>query len=324
MNVNEFIKTREQDWQRLELLLIRGKGRTPLNSAEVHELGLLYRAIISDLAVARRDFPNQRVTLFLNQLLTRTHSYIYQRDVTDFRPLTRYFTFQLPDVFRRTVIYTIIAFLMFLVPAIIGYHLADSNPAVANVLGLSEERSTLANQDTWTNIPTENRPYASAFIMSNNIHIAILAFAGGITFGVLTVYILATNGLIIGATLGLAAHYGMGLSLSTFVVGHGVIELSVVFISGGAGLQLAWALLNPGAYTRRDALSLAAQHAVVLATSAVPLLIVAGLIEGFLSPTSLSFATHAAVGLGTGILLYAYLLRAGIGRKTRPPNRTAS
>jgi len=311
MNVNEFIKSRELDWQRLEQLLRHHQGHAAFSASEVQELGILYRAVISDLALARRDFPNQRVTLFLNQLLTRTHSIIYQRDVSDPRQFIRYLTHGLPSVYRQTALYTLAAFLLFIIPAIVGYHLADVNPATADMFGLAEERAVLANQEIWTNIPLENRPFASAFIMSNNIRIAILAFAGGITFGIFTVYILTTNGLLIGAVMGLAVHYGMGLPLLTFIIGHGVIELSVVFMAGGAGLQLSWALLNPGPYSRRNALALAAQRAVVLATAAIPLLVLAGLIEGFLSPSSLPFPVHVAVGIGTGVIVYAYWGFAG-------------
>jgi uncharacterized membrane protein SpoIIM required for sporulation len=142
--------------------------------------------------------------------------------------------------------------------------------------------------------------------------VAILAFGGGIVLGLFSVYVLVTNGLIVGAVLGLAAHYDMGQSLLGFMSGHGVIELSVIFIASGAGLQLGWALLNPGRYSRRDALGLAARRAVILVISAVPLLIIAGTIEGLFSPsTAIPFSTHVAMGLFTGVLLYAYLLLAG-------------
>jgi uncharacterized membrane protein SpoIIM required for sporulation len=130
------------------------------------------------------------------------------------------------------------------------------------------------------------------------------------------------NGLTIGAVMGLAAHYDMGQALLGFIIGHGVIELSVVFIAGGAGLQLGWALLNPGPYTRRDSLALAARRAVTLAVVSIPLLIMAGLIEGFISPSDLSFLARAGVGIGTGILLYGYLSVAGrnpVAPKTGPP-----
>ena len=315
-NINEFVRTRESDWQRLEKLIGRRPGRAALTAREVDELGTLYRAVISDLAQARRDFPGERVTLFLNQLLTRTHSFIYQRDTGDLGQLARYFTQRIPRTFRQTAAYTFAAFLLFIIPAVIGFRMAVADPAATDMLGLQNERATLQDQQTWTNIPIEQRPYASTLIMSNNIRVAIMAFAGGITFGIFTVYVLAMNGLTIGAVVGLAVHYGMGNSLIGFVLGHGVIELSVIFIAGGTGLQLAWALLNPGPYTRRDALTVTARRAIALVVAAIPLLICAGLIEGFLSPANLPFLVHAVVGLGTGILMYAYLGLVGWQKST--------
>jgi uncharacterized membrane protein SpoIIM required for sporulation len=204
-----------------------------------------------------------------------------------------------------------------LLPAVIGYYAAFARPQTADMFGLSQERAILSEQRIWTDVPVEERPYASTFIMSNNIRVAILAFGGGVTFGIFTVYVLVTNGLILGAVMGLAAHYGMGEALWTFVIGHGVIELSIIMISGGAGLQLAWALLNPGPYTRRDALTLAARRAVALAILAVPALVCAGLIEGFISPVPGPLLLHAAVGLGSGALFYAYLGFAGHDRTAR-------
>jgi hypothetical protein len=93
------------------------------------------------------------------------------------------------------------------------------------------------------------------------------------------------------------------------------IELSVIFIASGAGLQLGWALLNPERYTRRDALGLAARRAVTLVLTAFPLLAIAGVIEGFLSPSSASFGVRLGVGVASGIALYTYLLLAGRQQK---------
>jgi uncharacterized membrane protein SpoIIM required for sporulation len=312
MLVNDFIRLREKDWQRLQALIDKRKGRAPLSANEVRELGTLYRAVTSDLALARRDYPRQKVTQFLNQLLTRTHSYIYQKDVTDLRPIVRYFTETLPQTFRQTWKFTFVAFLLFIIPTLFAFHLTNSDTDNADVLGMTEVREILAEKDTWTNIPINERPYASAFIMTNNIRVAILAFGGGMTFGLFGGWMLIVNGLNLGGILGLAAHYGMSETLLGFIFGHGVIELSVIFISAGAGFQLAWALLNPGPYSRRDALGAAAQRAVILAIAAVPLLIIAGTIEGFFSPMeNVSFAVHAAVGIFSGIVMYAYLLLAG-------------
>ncbi|NDJ60704.1 MAG: stage II sporulation protein M [Chloroflexi bacterium] len=307
LTISDFIKQREHEWQRLSDLLNKGN----LSAGEVRELGVLYRAVISDLALVRRDYPNQPVTAYINQLVTKAHGVIYRQDTTDFRAFGRYFTHTIPQVFRRTAWFTLAAFLLFIVPGVVGYRLAFVNPDVAEPLGLSGIRATLEEQEIWTEIPVEERPYASTFIMGNNIRVALLAFGGGVLFGVFTVYILITNGLIIGAVLGLATHYGLGDALWSFVIGHGFVELSVIFIAGGAGLQLGWALLNPGYYRRLDALGQAARRAVTLAVMSVPFLIAAGLIEGFISPTDLPFAVKLSVGLGSGALLYAYLLLAG-------------
>lgn len=304
MTVNDFIRLREKDWGRLEALLKNHAGRRPFSAAEVRELGILYRAVISDLALARRDYPSQRVAVYLNQLLTRAHGYIYQDDVSNLGRFVRYFAQTIPLAFRHAARYTLVAFLLFALPALIAFRLAYVDPGIADTLGLQAQREALANQTTWTNIPIEQRPYTSTVIMSNNIRVALLAFGGGMAFGLFAVYILAMNGVLLGALFGLAVHYGMGQVLLDFVIAHGVLELSVIFISGGAGLQIGYALIDPGRYSRRDAVSLAAQQAVPLAVIAIPLLIVAGLIEGFLSPSNSPFVLKTLVGVGIATLVY--------------------
>ncbi len=165
-------------------------------------------------------------------------------------------------------------------------------------------------------IPVEERPYTAMFIMRNNIQVAFLAFASGLTAGLLTLWVLFFNGLMIGTLSGLTAYYGIGFELWTFVIGHGVIELTIIFISGGSGLMLGWAILHPGLLRRRDALAQAARKAVYLLLGAVPWLVVAGTIEGFISPNEkIATPVKWMVGIGSGIILYGYLLLAGREKK---------
>jgi uncharacterized membrane protein SpoIIM required for sporulation len=176
----------------------------------------------------------------------------------------------------------------------------------------------IQEKELWVDIPVADRPYASSFIMTNNIRVSFLAFGSGVTGGLLTLWILVQNGLMLGGLLGVTTYYGVGFELATFVIGHGVIELSVIFIAGGSGLMLGWALLRPGLMRRRDALMIAAQKSIWLLTGAVPFLVVAGLIEGFISPAeTIPWPVKWAVGIGSGILFYGYLLLGGREKKKR-------
>jgi uncharacterized membrane protein SpoIIM required for sporulation len=153
--------------------------------------------------------------------------------------------------------------------------------------------------------------------MTNNIRVSFLAFSSGVTAALLTVYVMIFNGLLIGGLLGLTSHYDVGFELGTFMIGHGVIELTTIFIAGGSGLMLGWAIIHPGLLRRRDALALAARKALRLIMGCVPLLVIAGVIEGFISPNeNLAWPIKWSVGLLTGVLLYGYLLLAG--REKRP------
>ena len=164
----------------------------------------------------------------------------------------------------------------------------------------------------------QERPFASAFIMQNNIRVSFTAFGSGLTAGVMTFWVLILNGLILGGLLGLTTYYGIGFDLATFVIGHGVIELSVIFMAGGSGLMLGWAILRPGLMRRRDALAQAAKISVRLLLGAVPMLVVAGTIEGFISPAeNIPPFVKWGVGIGSGILLYGYLFLAGREKKKK-------
>lgn len=312
--VNDFIARRRPRWERLQYLIKHANpaGRRAIPAAEVEELGRLYRQATSDLAIARRDFPRDRVVVYLEQLVGRAHLVVYRDEGRELRHVLSFFTAGFPRLFRQTGPYTLAAFLMFAVPALVAFLAVLMLPAAPATLIPDPALVEQVRQGrTWFDIPPSARPMASTFIMTNNIQVAFLAFGGGALLGVGAFWVLLSNGVSFGAVAGLCQLYGLAPQLWAFVLPHGVIELSVIFIAGGAGLSLGHAVLSPGLLPRRQALVLASERAVRLIVGCVPLLVIAGTIEGFVSPSSLPPAAKIALGLTAGVALYAFFLRAG-------------
>jgi len=169
-----------------------------------------------------------------------------------------------------------------------------------------------ANNRWWLSLNDANQIGAS-FILSNNIIVSIRAFAMGALFGVGAVYDIAFFGAHVGSVL--AACYKLnppfGNDLATFIVGHGVIEISTVFFCAGAGMMIGYAMINPGDLTRAQALKKKGMEAARIVVGAACFLVVAGVIEGFLSPSSLPAVFKVATGVFTGVVMYSYLALVG-------------
>ncbi len=286
-----------------------------LTASELNELGLLYRALTADLALAQRDFPNQQVTRYLNQLVGRAHTLIYQGEPLRRRRLVHFYRRGFPQLYRAILPYTIAAFVLFLLPALMAFSVVAVNPDWIYVIegpaiaGLVAE---VERGELWTDIAPGVRSAAASLIMTNNIQVMFLTFAGGITVGLLTLWVLASNGMHLGAIFGLLTVHNLAAGLAEFVVAHGVVELSVIFLAGGCGLYVGDGLLRPGLASRKDVLVQRTRISVQLILGSVPFLVVAGLIEGFLSPSSAPWWVKVIVGILTGVALYAYWL--GVGR----------
>jgi uncharacterized membrane protein SpoIIM required for sporulation len=148
--------------------------------------------------------------------------------------------------------------------------------------------------------------------------VSLTTFALGVTAGLGTVWMLAFNGLLFGVISGACWHAGMLGQLMSFVAPHGVIELPAIFIAGGGGLLMAKGLLFPGTLPRRASLALEGGRAVRLVLGIIPMLIVAGTIEGFVSPTDLAVKWKYTLAAGMFCLLLLYVMRKG-PRVSREP-----
>ena len=286
-------------------------GVRRLKAEEVLELGRLYRATTSDLAIARRDFPRDVATERLNDLVAAAHALGYSEAPTSRRRLRRFVARELPGAVRAQLRWTLVAFGITLAFALATFGLGLAFPEIAANSLPPETRSQLAQRQLWTDIPSGFRPIAGPLIIVNNVRVAVTAFVGGLTAGALTLYILATTGALLGTIFAVVQNYGLSGGLLAFIVGHGFLELSAIFLAGGAGLSLAWAILRPGERSRRDALRIAGAQSTRVILLVIFALGIAGLIEGFISPSDAPALVKIGVGLVTGALLWSYILYFG-------------
>ena len=297
-SLSQFIEQRRPQWLRLEELLARseGNGLRRMSAAELDDLGRSYRQVVSDLAIARRDFPDDELTATLNALTARAYLRLYRAPPTTWRRLGAFFT----TGFARRLVeargYVAVAAALLFVPFFLAYLGALTDAALREALVSPAMREIMERGQTWTEIEGPLRPLFSAAIFTNNIRVSFMAFAGGALAGVGTALVLVLNGIVLGAVLGAARYYGVGELLGGFVSSHGYLELTCIVIAGGAGLLMGDGILRPGLLRRRDALVRAGRRAVELLLGTTPIFVIAGLVEGFISPSGLPLGVKLALG----------------------------
>ncbi len=310
---DHWLKKRKPHWERLEKILAQSglSGVSALSYRELQELGLLYRQVAADLASVREDPASTRLAAYLNQLMSRAHNLVYMGRKSRPGGIGAFYARVFPRVFRSTFNYTLTAFVIFIAAAAAGFLACLGDPTFQRFFLGGPMSDTIERHKMWTESIVAIKPLASSQIMTNNIAVSLAAFAMGITAGVGTVYMMLMNGLMLGVISAACWQGGMGLNLAEFVFPHGVLELPAIFIAGGGGLLIARAILFPGALPRRDALVFYGGQGVRLALGIIPILVVAGIIEGFLSPSHLPGVAKFVCAAALAGLLTLYLTQAG-------------
>lgn len=288
MNIEQFIEKNSSSWSEFKNLtdLINRKGIKHLDSKQIKHYLYLFRQSSHQLAYARTHYPGSEVIPYINSLVANSHNHIYSVKKYDFSEVSNFFKFALPYNIKKYKHYILIATIVFLLGFSLSWLLVANNPQSATYF-MPQEMVENINWDM--DASTEwDYPVMSSYIMTNNISVAFKAFVLGITLGIGSIYILFFNGALLGALTGLVYHYGNPIRYWSLILPHGILELTAIFIAGGAGLMLAQSILIPREYSRKHSIIRAAKEATSLMLGVIIFLIIAGIIEGFFTPINIS------------------------------------
>lgn len=311
--VERFTGSRSADWHELELLVAEA-GRRPerLGADRVLRLGALYRAAAADLATARRRYPGDPAIMRLEHLVNRSRHLVY-----DARTRRRSLLGFLGRDYWRLVAERprplLVAFGLLFGAAALGALWAVRDPGSATGVVPEIFRPALEPGHPWTDLTPGEQAQFTTSVFTNNIEVTLIAFAGGLTCGILTALSLLYNGLLLGVIGALMTQAGNGRGFLDLVTAHGVLELSCVLVGGTAGLRLGWAIVDPGPRTRRESIQAEARRSVLLALGTAPWLVVAGIVEGNranLAETGLGAVI--AVGAALGIVFWGLVVWRGL------------
>jgi uncharacterized membrane protein SpoIIM required for sporulation/uncharacterized RDD family membrane protein YckC len=326
------VRRQQPVWSEFRELLERAqrRGLPALGETELARFGTLYRETAADLARARTYGGSPALVYTLERLVAAGHNLLYRPRLASLREARAWVTRGFPALVRRRWRPIALAAALLYVPALISFAVVRSDPPLARAFippemiaraeaGVQMEREGRG----YVEIPEIAMPVFASRIAANNVQVTIVAFAGGVLAGLGTAAVLVFNGVFLGGVAALFANHGLSLHLWTFVLPHGVIELTAIAIGGGAGLWMGSAVVLPGRRTRREAIAARGREAVSLLGGTVLLLLVAGAIEGFISPAPIPRPLKLSLAALFAVLLAAYLSAGArgvrAGRGASPP-----
>jgi uncharacterized membrane protein SpoIIM required for sporulation len=328
MRQRVFEERHEREWERFEAWLKRQERRRGKDAADADaeaipdaEIPRAYRRVCQQLALARDRFYGADVVERLNHLAVRGHRALYGTGGGHSHRFLAFVMGGFPRQVRREGGYVAAAALLFLGPFLgliaalqffpdFAYYILD-----ARQLSMMEAMYKPDNPRIGRTPEADSAFYMFGVYVWNNIKIAFQTFAGGLLFGVGTLFFLLFNGFVLGTVAGHLTHIGYVETFYSFVSGHSALELTGIVISGAAGLKLGVALIAPGRVSRKQALVDGARHAAGLMYGAAGMLLVAAFVEAFWSPlTEVPANVKYLVGVALWLAVGGYLALLGRGR----------
>jgi uncharacterized membrane protein SpoIIM required for sporulation len=315
MDLQAFIRLHKHAWIELEQLTERFEKKSRrISGDDIDRLTHLYKSASSDYAMLNTHYPEDDVTSYVHRIVSKAHNVMYKEQHKSAYQLHHFFLHHFPALIEKRRWFILFAFLLFAIGGVSGFISVASDPLNAHFI-LPPEYTEVEPHSIGEGHETLNNALFSAGIMTNNIQVALIAFLGGITFGLWTGYILLFNGLVVGALAALYWLEGMSYPFWAYILPHGVLELAVIFIAGGAGLYMGYKIMVPGPYPRKFQLARSAKESVQLLLGTVPLFVIAGIIEGYITPSALSLEMKYAFSILSLLLIGLYYAYARVPRK---------
>jgi uncharacterized membrane protein SpoIIM required for sporulation/uncharacterized RDD family membrane protein YckC len=314
------VRRQRGEWDEYQKLLAaaRENGLNSLGETRVSRFAALYREMAADLARARTYGGSPELLYTMERLVGFGHNLLYRPPSRSWQRFRAFVAGGFAALVRRRWKPILIASILFYLPTLLTFAAVRREPELGNQL-LSGEMLGRVEQSVekerkgegYVEVPEVMMPAMASSLISNNVQVTFLAFAGGILAGLGTGWILVLNGVMLGSVAAAFANQGQSLHLWTFVLPHGVIELTAICIAGGAGLWMGSAMLLPGRLTRREVLVTRGREAVSLILGTALMLVIAGTIEGFISPSELPREIKLAFAAVAALAMVAYFTLAG-------------
>ncbi len=309
VDVDRFIVQNQPAWDRLATLTQAVRRRPTL--AQVEELVQLYQRTSAHLSHARTERADPALVARLTRLVADAAGALYGTRPRSLRGIGRFFTTTFPAAVWHARRFVVAATLLLLVPAFAVGAWVGASDAALEATGPDAVREAYVNEDFEAYYSSSPAAEFASSVTINNIQVAILAFAAGALLCVVTAWILAYNGANVGVAGGLFAAVGEQPKFWGLILPHGILELSAVIVAAAAGLAIGWAVIAPGDRPRAEALAEEGRRAAAVVMGITLAFVVAGLIEGFVTPSGLPTWTRVGIGVVAGLAFWTYVLTLG-------------
>lgn len=308
MDVDAFVVAHRPTWDRLEELV---KRRRRLTGDEVDELVDLYQRVSTHLSMVRSSSQDSVLVGRLSGLVARARAAVTGAHAPLWREFVRFWTVSFPVVAYRSWRWWLGSAVAFFIVAMVMALWISGNPAVLSAIGTPSEIEELVNHDFESYYSEHPAGSFALQVWINNSWVAAQCIAFAILLGLPIPYVLFQNAANLGVNAALMFSAGKGDLFLGLITPHGLLELTAVFLAAAVGMRLGWTVIAPGDRPRGQVLAEQGRAVVAAAIGLAVVLLVSGLIEALVTPSSLPAWARIGIGVLAELAFLGYVFHFG-------------